>query len=163
MKVLFTGGVKSGKSALAEQYILSLCDKKPYYLATTECLDEAMDQRILIHQQRRGEQFITLEEPLDIIAAIEFCDQPVLIECMTMWINNMLYHEKEETIFPILEQVCHLPHDLIFVHNEVGLGILPENALARKFADIAGLAGQLLAKYCDEVYFCTAGLKQRFK
>lgn len=164
MKALFTGGVKSGKSQLAEAYTLALSPtEKPYYLATTECLDEEMQQRILLHQQRRGEQFVTLESPLAILPIIKACDRPVLIECVTMWLNNMLYHKKEADIFPLLEQICQLPQDLVFVHNEVGFGILPNNPLARTFVDISGKAGQLLAQYCDEVYFCSVGLQQKIK
>jgi adenosylcobinamide kinase/adenosylcobinamide-phosphate guanylyltransferase len=138
--------------------------QKPYYLATTQCLDAEMRQRIAIHQQRRAGRFVTIEAAVNLLEAIKTCHAPILIECVTMWINNMLYHQQEShAILTILEEILTQPHDLVLVHNEVGLGIIPDNPLARQFADISGKAGQLLGHYCDEVYFCAAGLNLRMK
>jgi adenosylcobinamide kinase/adenosylcobinamide-phosphate guanylyltransferase len=163
MKVAFLGGVKSGKSRLAEERVQGMT-QKPYYLATTECLDEEMQQRIAEHQKRRGDRFEIIEEPLDLLGAVKRCDRPVLIECVSMWLNNMLYHQKKSTeILTLLEKTLKQPKKMVLVHNEVGLGIIPDNPLARQFVDLSGRAGQLLGQYCDEVYFCIAGIQLRLK
>jgi adenosylcobinamide kinase/adenosylcobinamide-phosphate guanylyltransferase len=160
MKTLFIGGVKSGKSRLAEAYILEQANGlKPYYLATTEFFDDEMQARIVIHQQRRQDFFDTLEEPVRLLEVLKACRKPVLIECVSMWLNNMLHHEYcEADILNELEAVLKLPCDMVLVHNEVGLGIIPDNPLARRFADLSGKAAQLIGQHCDRVFFCSAGL-----
>jgi adenosylcobinamide kinase/adenosylcobinamide-phosphate guanylyltransferase len=81
-----------------------------------------------------------------------------------MWINNMLYHGRtKEQIIEHIEQVLALPNDLVFVHNDVGSGIIPDNALARQYVDISGAVSQLIASRCDEVYHCIAGIATRIK
>ncbi|WAK02292.1 bifunctional adenosylcobinamide kinase/adenosylcobinamide-phosphate guanylyltransferase [Methylobacter sp. YRD-M1] len=160
MKTLFIGGVKSGKSRLAEAYILEQANGlKPYYLATTEFFDDEMQARIAIHRQRRQDYFDTLEEPARLFEILKDCRKPVLIECVSMWLNNMLYHEyREAEILNELEAVLKLPCDMVLVHNEVGLGIIPDNPLARRFADLSGKAAQLIGEHCERVFFCSAGL-----
>ena len=92
MKALFIGGVKSGKSSLAEAYILEQSGSdKPCYLATTEFYDAEIEARVHIHQQRRKDFFITLEEPVRLFETLENCQHPVLIECVTMWLNTLLH------------------------------------------------------------------------
>ena len=147
MKTLFTGGVKSGKSRLAESYILEKTgDSQPYYLATTEFVDAEMQERIAAHQARRKTAFITVEEPLELLSTLQECPGPVLVECVSMWLNNRLYHGASETaILDELDQAMRLPRDMVLVLNEVGLGIIPDNALARQFVDLSGKAGQLIA------------------
>ena len=166
MKTLFIGGVKSGKSRLAERYILDNCGQqyKPYYLATTEFLDDEMRSRIAVHQQRRQDSFVTLEEPLYLLRVLAACQLPVLVECVSMSLNNALYHQwSEAAILRELAAVMQLPVDLVLVHNEVGQGIIPDNVLARQFVDLSGKAAQLMASYCDTVFFCSAGLQLRMK
>jgi adenosylcobinamide kinase/adenosylcobinamide-phosphate guanylyltransferase len=165
MKTLFIGGVKSGKSRLAEAYILERAvANKPYYLATTEFLDDEMQARVRIHQQRRKDSFITLEESIKLFDALVKCQRPVLIECVSMWLNNLLYHQiPEADILQELEAVLKLSPDIVLVHNEVGLGVIADNPLARQFVDLSGKAAQLMGHYCDEVFFCSAGLKMRMK
>jgi len=165
MKILITGGVKSGKSLFAESRCLGLAkEEKPIYLATTEMVDSEMRQRIEVHQKRRQEQFTTVEESLVLHQTIQKLDNPVLIECMTMWINNMLYHQKsEQTLFDEVEKVLGLPNDMVFVINEVGMGIIPDNALARTFVDLSGKVSQTLGNACDEGYFCVAGQPLKVK
>lgn len=165
MKTLFIGGVKSGKSRLAEAYILGQTGTdKPYYLATTEFFDDEMQARVHIHQQRRQGSFITLEEPVKLFDALEKCRRSVLIECVSMWLNNLLYHQiPEADILQELEAALRLPCDMVLVHNEVGLGVIADNPLARQFVDLSGKAAQLMGQYCDEVFFCSAGLKMRMK
>jgi len=165
MKTLFIGGVKSGKSRLAEAYILEQGGTdKPYYLATTEFFDDEIQARVSIHQQRRKDSFITLEEPVKLFTVLEKCRRPVLIECVSMWLNNLLYHQiPEADILQELETVLQLPCNMVLVHNEVGLGVIADNPLARRFVDLSGKAAQLMGQYCDEVFFCSAGLKIRMK
>ncbi len=165
MKTLFLGGVKSGKSRLAETFVLQQYkDVKPSYLATTECLDDEIKKRIQAHQQRRQNLFVTLEEPVKLLDTLQQSEGPVLIECITMWMNNLLFHKVQpETILHELEEVLKLPSDLILVHNEVGLGIIADNPLARQFVDLSGKAGQLMGQYCEQVFFCSAGLQLKMK
>ncbi|MGB4497864.1 MAG: bifunctional adenosylcobinamide kinase/adenosylcobinamide-phosphate guanylyltransferase [Methylococcaceae bacterium] len=165
MKMLFIGGVKSGKSRLAETAILNFSNGvKPYYLATNDCFDDEMKMRVLAHQQQRQNQFETLEEPLKLFEILQNCERPVLVECVTMWLNNMLYYKfSEKEILTELDAVMNLPMDLVLVHNEVGQGIIPDNKLARQFVDLSGKAAQLMAKHCEQVYFCSAGLALKMK
>ena len=166
MKTLFIGGIKSGKSVNAERYTLEYVSAgtTPYYLATTEFIDNEIKKRIKIHQERRKEHFITIEEPLDLYSALEPLKSPILIECTTMWINNMLYHQKsKEQIIEHITQVMTLPNDIVFVHNDVGAGIIPDNALARTYVDISGIVSQIIASQCDEVYHCIASIATKIK
>lgn len=165
MKMLFIGGVKSGKSYLAETAILKFSNGvKPYYLATNECFDDEMKTRVLTHQQQRQNAFETLEEPVKLLETLRLCERPVLVECVTMWLNNMLFHDfSEKIILDELEAVMLLPMDLVLVHNEVGFGIISDNILARKFVDLSGKAAQLMARHCEQVYFCSAGLALKMK
>jgi adenosylcobinamide kinase/adenosylcobinamide-phosphate guanylyltransferase len=165
LKTLFIGGIKSGKSRLAETYILERStQQKPYYLATTEFIDTELAYRIRIHQERRHNLFITLEEPIKLLNALERCPGPVLIECVSMWLNNLLFHQvPEKEILQELEAIMRLPGEKVLVQNEVGLGVIPDNALARQFVDLSGKAAQLIAGHCEHVFFCSAGLKMRLK
>ena len=163
MKTLFIGGVKSGKSRQAEAYALALAER-PCYLATTECYDDEMVERIARHKAQRSARFETLEAALDLVGSIGTQQNPVLVECTTMWLNNMLFHGRsEEEILEHIDVLLALPNDIVFVHNDVGSGIIPDNALARRFADLSGVTAQRIAAACDEVYHCVAGLATRIK
>ncbi|NOT85547.1 MAG: bifunctional adenosylcobinamide kinase/adenosylcobinamide-phosphate guanylyltransferase [Methylococcaceae bacterium] len=165
MKTLFIGGIKSGKSRLAENYILQgSSNTKPYYLATCEFIDAEMQERIQVHQQRRQNKFITLEAPIKLFDTLQNCQQPVLVECVSMWLNNLLYHQiPSADILQELEAVMLLPVDLVLVHNEVGWGVIPDNPLARQFVDLSGKAAQIMGQGCEQVFFCSAGLQLRMK
>lgn len=165
MKTLFIGGVKSGKSQAAERYILEWAkDVKPYYLATSECLDEEMLARIAVHKARRQDLFDTVEAPLQLLSTLQACNKPVLVECITLWLNNALHYQiPDSDILQELEAVMKLDIDLVLVQNETGFGIIPDNPLARHFVDLSGKAAQLIASYCDQVYFCCAGLSMPMK
>ena len=165
MKILVIGGVKSGKSRHAEMRILKMAqEQKPVYLATTELLDAEMGKRISEHRQRRGKNFKTIEEPLFLTEALTGTDTPVLIECMTMWLNNALHHQlPERKIFAEIESLLALERELVFVLNEVGLGVIPVNPLARKFVDLSGRISQQIANACDEVNWCVAGISVKIK
>lgn len=163
-KTLFIGGIKSGKSLNAEIYTLKNSSKKPIYLATTEFIDDGMLKRIDAHKLQREAQFETLEEPLKLYNAITTCDSSVLIECVSMWINNMLYHGYNfDEMKREIEAILALDKSVVFVLNDVGCGIIPENALAREFIDISGKLSQIIASRCDEVYHTIAGISTRIK
>ena len=165
MKILFTGGVKSGKSRHAETRMLELAQmQKPVYLATTELLDPEMKKRISEHRQRRSEKFRTIEEPLFLAEALAQTDAPILVECVSMWLNNAMHHQiPESKIIEEIETLLSLKNELVFVLNEVGLGIIPDNSLSRKFADLSGRVAQQLAEACDEVNWCVAGISVKIK
>ncbi len=164
MKTLFIGGIKSGKSMNAQNYIVKNSKEKPIYLATTEFVDAGMKERIEAHKLNRGDDFITLEEPLKIYEAISTNKQSVLVECVSMWINNMFYHGFSlEDMIQELERVLALKQTIVFVLNDVGCGVIPDNKLARDFIDASGKISQLLASRCDEVYHTIAGISTRIK
>ncbi|MDT8339077.1 MAG: bifunctional adenosylcobinamide kinase/adenosylcobinamide-phosphate guanylyltransferase [Sulfurimonas sp.] len=163
-KALFIGGIKSGKSLNAEIYTLKHSLQKPIYLATTEFIDDEMQKRIEAHKLQRDAQFETLEEPLKLYETISKQKNAVLVECLSMWINNMLYHGFEfAEMKKELEAVLALDKTVVFVLNDVGCGIIPDNALAREFIDISGKLSQLIASSCDEVYHTIAGISTRIK
>jgi adenosylcobinamide kinase/adenosylcobinamide-phosphate guanylyltransferase len=132
------------------------------YVATAEALDEEMAARIELHRADRGNEFITIEEPLDLARAIRSlaCDA-VVIDCLTLWLSNSMGGEDktEETIAVALESTA----DVIIVTNEVGCGIVPENALAREFRDRAGRTNQRFAEAAGEVYWMVFGQALRIK
>lgn len=163
-KALFIGGIKSGKSKNAEKYILALSKEKPIYLATNEFFDDEMKKRVLLHQKQRKDTFETLEEALHIDKAVSEQNTPVLVECVSMWINNMLYHEHtEEEIISQIDKISQMNVQTIWVINDVGCCAVSENALVREFVDINGRIAQLLASKCEEVYNTVAGIQVKIK
>ncbi|MDD2449339.1 MAG: bifunctional adenosylcobinamide kinase/adenosylcobinamide-phosphate guanylyltransferase [Sulfurimonas sp.] len=163
-KTLFIGGIKSGKSLNAQNYIVKNSTQKPIYLATTEFIDKEMQERIDAHKLSRSDSFETIEEPLHLYEAVAKSEKAVLVECVSMWINNMLYHG-----FGLLEiesemqMVLELDREIVFVLNDVGSGVISQNRLAREFVDISGRLSQLIASKCDEVYHTIAGISVRIK
>ncbi len=173
--ILITGGARSGKSHLAEElatgYGGSLC-----YLATAQALDVEMKERIDRHRQRRGDKWETIEEPLMIpqtLARIDGIYNVILLDCITLWLSNMLLsHDEnnpdaEEQVLSHLHRLAstlrNLSTPVIIVTNEVGQGIVPDNRLARLYRDIAGQANQILAGCCSSVYICISGIPLKLK
>jgi adenosylcobinamide kinase / adenosylcobinamide-phosphate guanylyltransferase len=164
-RILVLGGARSGKSRYAEGLADAIAGDR-LYIATAQAGDEEMAARIAAHRQRRGGNWTTLEAPIDLAEALEAADAPfVLIDCITLWISNLLLAD-----IAIAPRVAALAGALearqgtvAVVSNEVGLGIVPDNALARRFRDEAGLANQRLAQACDEVVLLTAGLPLKLK
>lgn len=162
------GGARSGKTALGER-LATRFGQAPVYLATAEALDDEMQERVAAHQQQRGDKFITVEEPLaiaDRIAAAAEHHDVILVDCLTLWISNLLGAEQD--VASAIEKLVYVLNDLkdtrvILISNEVGLGIVPDNPLARSFRDLAGSAHQQLAQVCDNVYFVVAGLPMVMK
>ncbi len=164
MKTLFIGGIKSGKSFHAEKFSLKYSKNLPVYLATTEFIDDEMRERIEQHKLQRSQNFLTKEEPLNLVEALEPMKGLVLIECLSMWINNMLYHGfNYEDIKEHIEKLLALPLDIVFVLNDVGAGIIPDNKLAREYIDISGKISQILGQNCDKVFHVIAGISTQIK
>jgi adenosylcobinamide kinase/adenosylcobinamide-phosphate guanylyltransferase len=162
--ILISGGARSGKSRYAEQRAREM-GRRRIYVATAEAKDEEMTQRIAEHQKRRGSLWRTIEEPLGLTEALlrqRGNTDCALVDCLTLWISNLLirYDEKYATqkVHELMEKLAELDFNLIFVTNEVGSGIVPDNALARKFRDLAGWTNQTVAQAADEVILMVAGL-----
>jgi len=160
------GGAASGKSAFAE----SLCYKtgKPrIYVATAEAFDDEMRQKISDHRAQRGEDWLTFEAPIDVAAVLETrrADEVVLIDCATLWLSNVLMAEQNTEIAAagFLACLTACPAQIIVVSNEVGSGIVPDNALARKFRNAQGRLNQILAAEAELVVQVIAGLPQILK
>ena len=167
--VLVGGGARSGKSRFAQQWVEKR-HASGVYLATAEPGDEEMRERIAKHRQDRGGMWTTVEEPLDLVAALERqCSQNegVLVDCLTLWLSNVLLHPATEADADISRLVALLAGwsgpDLALVTNEVGCGIVPESALAREFRDLAGRMNQHVAEAADEVYWIVFGQPLRIK
>jgi len=164
MKTLILGGARSGKSALAERLARdSAMDVT--YIATAQALDGEMEQRIAHHRARRPAAWALCEDPLALGAALRAHAAPgrvVLVDCLTLWLSNALgMHDGnhfDAEYASLLSAARDVPHDVIFVSNEVGLGITPLGELTRRFVDEAGRLHQTLAATCDRVVFVAAGL-----
>lgn len=170
-KVTFiTGGARSGKSRLAER--LAAAYGAPLgYLATGRAGDAEMAARIARHQSRRGPDWQTMEEPLDVAGVLSGHDgwfRGVLVDCVTLWLTNLLlaYGDPSpclDAVKNLTETLPHLTTPVILVGNEVGMGIVPDNPLARSFRDLAGEANEMLAAAADEVYVTFSGLPLKLK
>ncbi len=164
MKALFIGGIKSGKSKNAEEYTLSHSTCKPIYLATNEFFDDEMKIRVQKHKTQRADRFTTIEEPLELSKTIKTANSIVLVECVSMWINNMLYHGKNEAdMIKEIERLIALHVEIVFVINDVSCSVVSDNKLVREFVDINGRIAQLLSSTCREVYQTTAGISVKLK
>jgi adenosylcobinamide kinase/adenosylcobinamide-phosphate guanylyltransferase len=165
-----TGGARSGKSGFAETLAEGLPGKRAY-VATAQALDEEMAARIAKHQKDRGSAWDTFEEPLAIPELIrKLSDQyPVmLLDCLTLWLSNVMAHTENDgqallRTDELVSAVRDYKGSSIIVSNEVGLGIVPDNPLARKFRDLAGILNQKMARAADEVYFTAAGIPMKIK
>lgn len=166
-RVLVLGGARSGKSRFAEQ-LAENTNLEKIYVATAHAGDDEMASRIAEHQSRRGPGWRTVEEALDLAETIRRWASPncvLLIDCLTLWATNLMFSENEgvEPQADFFDTLSGYPYPMILVSNEVGLGIVPENALARKFRDRAGLINQEAARLSDAVYFTAAGLPLTLK
>lgn len=159
---LVLGGARSGKSALAERLTLSIAQGAPLYIATAQAWDDEMRDRIALHRaQRDGQGWQTLEVPLDLATALsDIKDQAVLVDCLTLWLTNHLLaeHDLAAETAALLSALAGRAAPTILVSNEVGLGIVPDNALARRFRDEAGRLNQRVAALAETVVFTAAGL-----
>jgi len=161
---LVLGGARSGKSRFAETLAREHGGPRTY-IATAEAFDDEMRQRIARHRdQRAGDGWQTLEAPLD-PAAVLPRDGLVLIDCLTVWLGNLMHHGRDlkSEVAKLCAALEACPAEVILVSNEVGLSIVPENAMARRFRDEQGLANQALAAISEKVYFIAAGLPLKLK
>lgn len=163
MKVLYFGGQKSGKSSLAERHAKELSTHQPYYLATYDNRfdDSEMQNRIEKHRDARKENFITIEESRDLASVIK-PDHTYLIDCISMWLLNHI-EEDEMTLISAIEELKNIDANIVFVLNNVTSGVIPIDAMSRRYVDLSGLIGQKLASICDEVYEVKLGLRIRLK
>ncbi len=157
--ILVLGGCRSGKSSFA----LSLARgySKKIYLATCDPLDKEMKDRINRHREERGEEWQLVEETIEISSVFDSHKEGVLlVDCVTLWITNLLMEELDplEKTDSLLESLHRFQGTALFVSNEVGYGIVPENSLARKFRDVSGLVNQKIAEFAHEVVLVTAGI-----
>jgi adenosylcobinamide kinase / adenosylcobinamide-phosphate guanylyltransferase len=160
------GGARSGKSRYAEELLSA--EPVPWsYIATAQALDGEMAARIAHHRARRDSRWHTVDAPLDLIDALEAlpAGRPVLLDCLTLWLTNVMLAERDvEAESQRLADALASPRGRwIVVANEVGLGIVPDNALARRFRDAAGRLNQMVAARADSVVFMVAGLPMKVK
>lgn len=156
---LVLGGARSGKSAYAEG-LIERCPGPWLYLATAQAFDDEMVARIAQHRARRTAAWHTRDVPLALPEAVAESGGPVLVDCLTLWLSNLLLAEAdlEASTARLLAACADAPGPLVLVGNEVGLGIVPDNALARRFRDAAGRLHQRLAAEADRVVLTVAGL-----
>ncbi|WP_419771250.1 MAG: bifunctional adenosylcobinamide kinase/adenosylcobinamide-phosphate guanylyltransferase [Candidatus Marinarcus sp.] len=163
MKIFYFGGQKCGKTACAIQKTLELAkDKKPIYVATylDNYNDKEMQERLKNHKKERSDTFITIEEGYDLSHLQE--GETYLIDCLSMWILNNLEKTKEELITQI-EKLFEKECNIVFILNDVSRGIIPLDSQSRKFVDLSGIIGQVVAKNCDEVYDVSYSIARQIK
>ena len=164
---LILGGARSGKSRQAEAFVTTL--PPPWrYVATAQAFDAEMEARIALHRERRLEGWEMIEAPIDLadtIAQLGGDSAPILIDCLTLWLSNLMLggHDLETAISRFEAALERARSPVVLVSNEVGLGIVPENALAHRFRDEAGRLNQRLAARADRVLLMVAGLSLTVK
>ncbi|MDH5600462.1 MAG: bifunctional adenosylcobinamide kinase/adenosylcobinamide-phosphate guanylyltransferase [Gammaproteobacteria bacterium] len=170
MKELILGGARSGKSHYAE-----VCAKESkldvIYIATAQALDNEMQQRIKLHQQQRPDHWLLVEEPLNLVGVLKDHAKDtscILVDCLTLWLSNQLCSEEhkdniEQNVKALVNELGQLPGKIIFVSNEVSMGIIPMGEINRTFVDEAGRLHQRLAAVCDKVTLMVAGIPSPIK
>lgn len=168
---LIIGGARSGKSRFALQLAEEKTTTKKAFLATCVPTDAEMHNRVARHQRERGNSWKTLEVPLDLAGALLEADRwagIALVDCLTLWANNLLFQTRDETeidryVGRLLDAANRAACPVIFVTNEVGTGIVPENPLARRFRDVTGRINQQVAAACTRVFWMVAGIPVQVK
>ena len=166
---LLTGGGRSGKSSYALE-IAGAYNRK-VFIATAEAFDDEMSERILRHQKERGNCFETIEEPLhlaDALANVLPDTQVVVIDCITVWLGNLMHHMGVDEINcaavdRFLKVLASPPCDVVIVSNEVGMGLIPATAMSRAYRDLAGSVNQKIAAIADEVFLVVSGVPLKIK
>ena len=165
-KILVTGGTRSGKSVVAENLTLQFSNK-PVYISTAKVFDSEMALRVSKHQIRRGVTWKEYEAYTDLVEIIKQTDQfgPRLVDCLTLWLNNLIFEKKDwkSEVLRLVDCLAVQKQPIILVTSEVGSGILPENKLAREFSDIVGETNSIISKYTDSVYFVVSGISIKIK
>lgn len=158
---LVLGGARSGKSRHAET-LVEACPSPWRYIATAEPLDEEMRRRIDAHKARRGNGWQTVEAPLELASALDDCPHgtPILVDCLTLWLSNLMLNGRpaEPAADGLLEALGRRRGPTVVVSNEAGLGIVPDNRLARDFRDAVGVLNGKVAARAEHVHFMVAGI-----
>ncbi|MFV3288041.1 bifunctional adenosylcobinamide kinase/adenosylcobinamide-phosphate guanylyltransferase [Pseudomonas sp. NY11955] len=169
MRNLILGGARSGKSRLAEQ-LASASGLPVTYIATSQPLDGEMNERVLLHRQRRPDDWGLIEEPLALAAVLRAeaaAGRCLLVDCLTLWLTNLLMLEDDQRLAEerdaLLACLEELPGTLILVSNETGLGVVPMGELTRRYVDLAGWLHQAVAERCQRVVLTVAGLPLTLK
>lgn len=175
--ILITGGARSGKSVFAEQYAIGLKEKMAY-IATAQVYDEEMERRVALHRERRAGEWLTFEAPYDADKSMEEAGKQakvILFECLTLYTSNLLLkpdspsdpEEKYQYIVKEIDKLLTSARNsgatVLFITNEVGMGIVPNNALARQYRDVAGMVNQKVAACAEEAYLVVSGLAVEIK
>jgi len=169
MLAFVIGGIKSGKTKFALKKAEELNNGKLYYIATARAVDEEMKDRIERHKIERGEKWVTIEEPIEVDRVLKTIPKGsvIIIDCLTTWLTNLLIenYDVEEKTNKLLDIILKIKTDLdlFLISNEVGLGIIPDNPLARKFIDLSGSLHQKVAQIADKVYFILCGCEIKVK
>jgi adenosylcobinamide kinase / adenosylcobinamide-phosphate guanylyltransferase len=169
---LLLGGARSGKSRRA--FILAESYERRIMIATAEAGDEEMAERIAVHRAERDSNWRTIEEPLDLVAAVGDASNAiaesspktvVVVDCLTLWLSNLMHAglDVDAETGRLLRSVSECEADIIFISNELGLGLVPETKLGRDFRDAQGRLNQRFAEAADVVEFVAAGLPLRLK
>ncbi|MBI4560269.1 MAG: bifunctional adenosylcobinamide kinase/adenosylcobinamide-phosphate guanylyltransferase [Candidatus Hydrogenedentes bacterium] len=166
---LITGGARSGKSMHALRLTEPYARKA--FIATAEACDEEMRDRIARHRKDRGPGFLTIEEPLDLAGALRGLAgraDVAVVDCLTVWLANVIHYRGAdrpdyEEISHLLEALASPPCDVILVTNEVGMGIVPADAMTRHYRDLAGNVNQRVAARADKVIFTVSGIPVTIK
>ncbi|MGZ0655156.1 bifunctional adenosylcobinamide kinase/adenosylcobinamide-phosphate guanylyltransferase [Coraliomargarita sp. W4R53] len=170
-KVVFvTGGCRSGKSRYAESLCTAVAGPRAY-IATAEIFDEEMRERVRLHREQRGDAFHTIEAPIDLAGALRALPTGttvVMVDCLTVWMGNLMHHlpdfdEDCSAIVDFLQALREVSCQVVLVSNELGMGIVPESAMGRRFRDVAGRLNQRVAAIADEAYFTVSGLPMKLK
>ncbi len=164
--ILVTGGARSGKSQYAESIALNLSNR-PVYIATCEIFDDEMLRRVSAHKDRRGEAWDEIHAPLDMVQALKDSDngQTRLVDCVTYWVNNVLYHKQhwEKEVDELISVLKRQKSPVVFVTNEIGMGVIPETKLGREFRDVAGSVNQTIANEVSQMYLVVSGQVMKVK
>ena len=164
---LITGGAKSGKSDFALEHAEGLGARRAF-IATAQALDAEMRVRIEAHQKERGEDWVTVEEPLAVaqwLADNASKYDVVLVDCLTLWLSNTMFSDcdAEAESIELTDAMSGAACNVVAVTNEVGMGIVPGSSVGREFRDLAGRLNQLVAREADEVYLVVSGIPVRIK
>ena len=170
--IFITGGARSGKSNLAVQ-MAKQTNGKVAFIATAQAKDEEMAQRIMLHKQARPKTWTTFEEPVNVASAIDAAcgHEVVIVDCLTLFLSNVICKDNGEynmndaldKVEELVKAAKSFEGTVIIISNEVGMGIVPSNELARIFRDLAGKANQIIAAAADEVYVCFSGIPVQIK
>jgi len=166
--LLVLGGCRSGKSRYAQERCEAFSGGTLAYIATAQAFDVEMEERIARHQRERGSRWLTIDAPMDLAGALSETAgraDAILVDCLTLWLSNLMLAQADIAAArtSLADAVAACPVPVILVANEVGLGIVPDNALARRFRDEAGRLNQHMATLCREVILLAAGLPLTLK